>query len=113
MPKGWSGELSGFYTSRSQVDLQEVLDPAGQLSAGIGKNVFKNKVSLKLAVRDIFYTQWMKGLTYFDGADEYFKLTRDSRVATFSATWRFGKGSRTTRRNTGSAADEIQRVGAG
>ena len=93
--------------------MQEVLDPAGQLSAGIGKNVFKNKVSLKLAVRDIFYTQWMKGLTYFDGEDEYFKLTRDSRVATFSATWRFGKGSRTTRRNTGSAADEIQRVGAG
>ena len=113
LPKGWSGELSGFYNSRSQVDLQEVLDPAGQLSAGIGKNIFNNKVSLKLAVRDIFYTQWMKGLTYFDGADEYFKLTRDTRVATFSATWRFGKGARTTRRNTGSAADEIQRVGAG
>jgi len=113
LPKGWSGELSGFYTSRSQVDLQEVLDPAGQLSAGIGKNVLKNKLSLKLAVRDIFYTQWMKGMTYFDGADEYFKLTRDTRVATLSATWRFGKGARTARRNTGSAADEIQRVGAG
>ena len=113
LPKGWSGELSGFYTSRSQVDLQEVLDPAGQLSAGIGKNVLKNKVSLKLAVRDIFYTQWMKGMTYFEGADEYFKLTRDTRVVTFSATWRFGKGARTARRNTGSAADEIQRVGTG
>ena len=113
LPKGWSGELSGFYTSRSQVDLQEILDPAGQLSAGLGKNLLKNKVSLKLAVRDIFYTQWMKGMTYFEGADEYFKLTRDTRVATVSATWRFGKGARTTRRNTGSAADEIQRVGTG
>ena len=110
---GWSGELSGFYTSRSQVDLQEVLDPAGQLSAGLAKNVLQNKVTLKLAVRDIFYTQWMKGMTYFEGADEYFKLTRDTRVATLSATWRFGKGTRTSRRNTGSAADEIQRVGAG
>ena len=107
---GWSGELSGFYNSRSQQDLQEIVDPAGQLSAGIAKNLLANKVTLKLAVRDIFYTQWMKGLTYFDGADEYFKLTRDTRVATLSLNWRFGKGSRTSRRNTGAASEEIERA---
>ena len=70
--KDWAAELSGFYTSRSQHDIQEVVDPAGQLSAGISKTVLKNKGTLKLAVRDIFYTQWMKGLTQFTGATEYF-----------------------------------------
>jgi hypothetical protein len=107
---GWSGEVSGFYNSRSQQDLQEIVDPAGQLSAGVAKNILANKVTLKLAVRDIFYTQWMKGLTYFDGADEYFKLTRDTRVATLSLNWRFGKGSRIARRNTGAASEEIERA---
>ena len=111
--RGWSGELSGFYNSRSQQDLQEILDPSGQVSAGVAKTLWNNKATVKFAVRDIFYTQWMKGLTYFDGADEYFKLTRDSRVGTLSFTWRFGNGSRTTRRATGSAGEEIERVNSG
>jgi hypothetical protein len=110
---GWSGELSGFYNSRSQQDLQEIVDPAGQLSAGIAKTIWNNKATLKLAVRDIFYTQWMKGLTYFDGADEYFKLTRDTRVASLSFSWRFGNSNRNTRRTTGSADEEMERVNAG
>jgi iron complex outermembrane recepter protein len=111
--KGWSAELTGFYASKSQQDIQEIVDPAGQLSVGISKNIMKNKVVLKLAVRDIFYTQWMKGLTYFPGATEYFKLTRDTRVAALSFTWRFGKAFKTTKRSEGAAGEEIQRVGNG
>src|SRR5690606_10774558 len=63
--KGWSGELSGTYTSRSQNDIQEILDPTGQVSVGIAKTVLHNKGTVKLAFRDLFYTQWMKGNTYF------------------------------------------------
>jgi hypothetical protein len=111
--KGWGGEISGFYVSRSQADIQEIVDPAGQLSAGISKQVWKNKGTLKLAVRDIFYTQWMKGNTVFEGADEYFKLTRDTRVLSLAFTWRFGKAFKTTRRSQGAAGSEIERVGNG
>ena len=110
---GWSGEISGFYVSRSQNDIQEWVDPAGQLTAGIAKSVLKNKGTIKLSVRDIFYTQWMKGNTYFPQAHEYFKLTRDTRVATISFNWRFGKTFKSTKRSQGSANEEIQRVGNG
>ncbi len=113
LQKGWAGELSGAYTSRSQQDLQEIVDPAGQLTAGLSKSLWQNKGSLKLAVRDIFYTQWMKGLTYFDGADEYFKLTRDTRTVTLSFSWRFGKSFKTNSRSSGAADEEKQRVGTG
>lgn len=109
--KGWSGELTGVYTSRSQHDIQEIVDPAGQLSLGVAKQVLQQKGTLKLAVRDILYTQWMKGNTYFQQADEYFKLTRDTRVATLSFTWRFGKAYKTTRRSEGAAGEEKARVG--
>jgi hypothetical protein len=111
--KGWSGELTGFYNSTSQQDIQEIVDPAGQLSAGISKSVLQNKATLKLSVRDIFYTNWMKGLTNFTNATEYFKITRDTRAVTISFTWRFGKAFKTARRSEGSAKDEIQRVGNG
>jgi hypothetical protein len=111
--KGWSAELSGFYTSKSQNDIQEVVDPAGQLSLGVSKSVIKNKGMLKLAARDIFYTQWMKGLTHFQRATEYFKLTRDTRVVTLSFTYRFGRSFKAMKRSEGAAGEEIQRVGNG
>ncbi|HYK55957.1 MAG TPA: outer membrane beta-barrel protein, partial [Flavisolibacter sp.] len=111
--KGWSAELTGFYTSKSQNDIQEIVDPAGQVSVGVSKNVMKNKGVVKLAGRDIFYTQWMKGMSYFRGATEYFKLTRDTRVVAVSFTYRFGKAFKAARRSEGAAGEEIQRVGNG
>lgn len=111
--KDWTGELSGFYTSRSQHDIQEVVDPAGQLSIGISKMVLKGNGTIKFSMRDIFYTQWMKGLTQFTRATEYFKLTRDSRIATIAFTWRFGKAFKAARRSDGAAGEEMERVGNG
>lgn len=109
--KGWAAELSGFYIGRNQNDIQEVLDPTGQVSAGVSKQIMKNKGTLRLTVRDIFYTQDMEGWTYFQHVIEYFRLTRDSRVATISFTWRFGKAMKQTVKRTNGADEEINRVG--
>ncbi|HEX2606729.1 MAG TPA: outer membrane beta-barrel protein [Flavisolibacter sp.] len=109
--KGWAAELTGFYVTQSQQDIQEIVEPSGQVSAGLSKPVFKSKATLKFSVRDIFYTQAMKGFTTFQRATESFSFTRDTRVATLSLTWRFGKPFKAARRSSGSAADEIQRVG--
>jgi len=111
--KGWSGELSGFYVSQSQHDIQEVVEPAGQLSVGVSKTVLKNKGTVRLAARDLFHTQWMKGFTLFDGATEYFEMFRDTRVVTLALTYRFGKAFKAARRSGGAASDEMQRVGTG
>jgi outer membrane receptor protein involved in Fe transport len=109
----YMAELSGFYTSNARNDLQEVLYPTGQVSAGISRPVLKKKGSLKLSIRDIFYTQAMEGLTDFENAEEYFILKRDSRVINIAFTYRFGKPVKAVQRSRGSAADEIQRVGNG
>lgn len=111
--KKYSAELSGFYTTRARNDLQELLYPTGQLSLGVSRPVLKKKGTLKLAARDIFYTNAMEGLTSFAKATEYFKLRRDSRVINLSFTWRFGKAYKTSKRSSGSAADEMERVGNG
>lgn len=113
LKKGWSGEISGFYTSRSQSDIQEILDPAGQFSLGLAKTVLQSKGTIKLAVRDLFYTQWLKGNTSFISATEYFKITHDTRVVQLSFSYRFGKVFKSSKRSEGSAGDEIRRVGNG
>lgn len=109
--KGWTGELNAFYFSASQQDIQEVLDPYGQLSIGFGKTVFNGKGTVKLALRDLFYTNWMKGVSQFSTSTETFKITRDSRLAVLSFNWRFGKTFKAARRSEGAAGEELQRVG--
>jgi len=111
--KGWSAELSGQYTSRSQQDIQEIVDPAGQVALGVSKTLLKGRGTLRLTSRDLFYTQWMKGTTYFRGVEEWFKLTRDTRIATLNFQWRFGQNFRQNRRTRNAAETEVQRVGNG
>jgi len=107
--KGYTGELSGFYTTRARNDIQELLYPTGQVSAGLGKSVLKKKGTVKLSYRDIFYTNAMEGLTSFPDATEYFKLKRDSRVLTLSFTLRFGNSYKVSRHQEG-ASEEKERV---
>jgi hypothetical protein len=107
--KGWSAELTAFYTLREQ-ELQEVTYPTGQLSIGIARQVFKNKGTIKLTARDMLYTQKMEGFTNFKDATEYFIIKRDTRTASISFTFRFGKQIKTQERSKGGAEDEIRRV---
>ncbi|MDO6435669.1 TonB-dependent receptor [Flavitalea sp. BT771] len=107
--KGYTGELSGFYTTRSREDIQELLYPAGQVSTGMSKTVLKKKGTLKVSYRDIFYTGAMEGLTSFPDATEYFKMKRDSRVVSVAFTYRFGKSYKISRHLEG-ASEEKERA---
>ena len=111
--KGWSADLSGYYLSNSQIDLQEVLTPQGEMSAGVSKQVFKNRATIRLTIRDILYTQNYSGYSRFENSDEPFKVKWDSRVARVTFSWRFGKPMKQPKRSGGGADDEINRVGTG
>lgn len=106
-----NGEISGFYTTRNRNDLQELLSPTGQLSAGLAKTIFKGKGTVRLTGRDIFYTQSMEGVTDFPGAEEYFILWRDTQVLNVGLSYRFGKALKATKRSNGGASDEMNRAG--
>lgn len=62
---GWSAELSGVYTTRERDEGQALSLPIGQVSAGISKQLLNNKASVKLNVRDIFYTQQIREIQNF------------------------------------------------
>ncbi len=110
--KGWSAELSGWYRSKG-VEGQLMLDAMGACNVGIGKQVLKNKGTLKLNVRDIFYTQVAKGDINFKSTEAKFRNYRDSRVVNITFSYRFGKpmnGGNGPRRK--SSSEEQNRVKA-
>lgn len=111
--KGWAAELSGYYLSNSQIDLQESLTPQGELGAGLSKQILKTKGTLRLNIRDMFYTQNYSGYSKFQNSDEPFTVKWDSRVVRLTFNWRFGKAMKAIKRSGGGADDETNRVGTG
>ncbi len=112
--KGWSAELSGFYRTRG-IDGQIVINALGQMSGGISKQVMKGKGSVRLVFRDLLYSNRVSGDIIFKQTEAHFNNRRDSRVAGFTFTYRFGKpikGPANSKRN-GGAQEEKNRVKSG
>lgn len=112
--KGWSAELSGWYRTKG-VEGQILINDMGAASAGIAKQVLKNKGTVKLNVRDIFYTQQASGDINFKNTLAHFRNSRDSRVMNLSFVYRFGKPVKDARqrKSNGGAGDEQNRVKMG
>ena len=108
--KKWSAELSGFYLN-GENEGQIMVKQLAQLNIGVQKKVLKDKGTLKFAVSDLIKTMNAKGDIDFKGTYARFEQQRDSRVATLTFTYRFGKpikGLKT--RKSGGAGDEQDRV---
>lgn len=114
LSKTWTAELSGFFRS-SGVEGVILIKPMGMLAVGISKQVMKNQGTIRLNVRDIFYTQRTKGSSKYGNVDARFYEERDSRVVNLGFSYRFSKGkvSNQRKRTNGSANDEQNRVGVG
>jgi len=112
--KGWSAELSGWYRT-SGIEGQIYVQPMGQSTVAIAKQIMKEKASLKLGLRDIFYTQQVRGTIDFQQTQATFHNTRDSRQLSLTFNYRFGqaiKGARNNR-HSGGADDESNRLKKG
>jgi iron complex outermembrane recepter protein len=110
LKKGWSAELSGFYRSPG-IEGQIRIFGLGQMNVGVAKQILKNKGTLKLNIRDILYTMPANGSINFQRTEATFAQRRDSRVATVSFVYRFGKPIKgSQKRKTGGAGSEQQRV---
>jgi hypothetical protein len=111
--KGWSGEISGWYRSKAAEGLL-VANPMWAANSAITKQILKKKGSVKLGVRDIFYTQQFSGYARYADVDVDISSRRDSRQFNLSFTYRFGKTNiAPARKKTGGASDEQNRVNTG
>ncbi|MCY7350569.1 MAG: TonB-dependent receptor [Cytophagaceae bacterium] len=100
--KNWSAELGGFYTNGF---LEGILvgKPMGQISAGVQRQLWNKKASIRLNVRDIFWTQYFRGSVRYQNLDVFIKSRWENRVANLTFSYRFGntKVQAARRRSTG------------
>lgn len=110
--KGWSAELVGVYRAAEAYGFMDV-EPIWFASTGVQKQLWDKKASLKLNVSDVFFTNKTTGTTFTNTYTETFNQSRDSRVATLSFNYRFGKQQvAPARRRTGGAEEEKSRAGS-
>lgn len=89
LPKDFSVELSGQYTGALQYGIMQ-LKPQGNVDIGLKKNLFKNKLTLKLNASDMFYTSVTRVASTFDNQNFTFKQYADTRRVRFTITYNFG-----------------------
>ncbi|MES2733271.1 MAG: TonB-dependent receptor [Bacteroidota bacterium] len=104
--KGWSAELTGYYSTKALAG-QRVTDPRYRVGAAIQKKVLKEKGSVRLVMEDIFHSWQQNDRTVsLRQADAYHINQSDTRRIGLAFTYRFGKETFARKRHhTDNAAD--------
>ncbi|MDF2187024.1 TonB-dependent receptor [Paraflavitalea sp. CAU 1676] len=112
--KGWTGELSGFYTAPSVWQGTFKSIGMGGLDGGISKNVLKDKATIKVVVTDMFKTMKWKGTS--DYANQYTRANGnwESRQFKLNFSYRFGSAQvKAARQRKTGLEDENKRANSG
>jgi iron complex outermembrane receptor protein len=107
--KGWSAELSGFYRSKG-IEGQLVANSMWQATSAVQKMVLKNKGTVKFSFSDMFYTQKFSGKVDYQDIDVKIHSVNDSRRATLTFLYRFGKPIQNQQKKKSGGLDEESRV---
>jgi iron complex outermembrane recepter protein len=107
-----SAELAGSYHTRI-LSGQFLIIPVGQVRVGLAYKILKEKGSIKFNLSDAFYTAQPGGdIRNIANSKANWVSKMDSRVATFSFSYRFSKGKALNERQSGASDEEKQRVNA-
>ncbi|RZL12609.1 MAG: TonB-dependent receptor [Hymenobacter sp.] len=112
LPRGWVAEVNGFYESREVFHFQ-VIQPRGQVTAGVQKSLWNKQATLRLNVADIFYTVPTRVASTYNNFTEDYYRREDTRVVTAAFSYRFGNGKVAAARRRAAGADEELRRAAG
>ncbi|MEI9807495.1 MAG: TonB-dependent receptor [Bacteroidota bacterium] len=111
--KGWNAEISGWYRTKGAEGLL-VVSNMGAVNTALSKQVLKKKGTVKVGLRDVFYTQQFKGYAKYSDVDVNLAGKRDTRQVNLSFTYRFGKTNiAPERKRRSGASDEQNRVNSG
>jgi outer membrane receptor protein involved in Fe transport len=111
--KTLTAELSGWFRTAGIEGVFEAKQ-MGALNVGLSQNIWKDKGTLRLTVRDILYTQKFRAISKYGNVDVNISERNDSRVATLGFTYRFSKGKANgPKKRANSSSDEQNRVGGG
>jgi iron complex outermembrane receptor protein len=108
LKKGWKTELSAWYQS-PMVYTIFVIRPSGDVSIGVSKNFFKNKLRFTLNAGDLFYTNTQRVTVDFDNQHLSARHAFDTRVVYVRLRYNFGNSSAAKKSQFKNAADDLQK----
>lgn len=111
LPKGWTFEVSGWYSSPSVWAGVFQTNAMGSLDLGLQKTIMKEKGTIRISATDVLFTSPWVGINRFGGLYMDARGSWESRLIKFNFTYNFGntqmKANRS--RDTGSE-DEAKRL---
>ncbi|PKV49084.1 outer membrane receptor protein involved in Fe transport [Aquimarina sp. MAR_2010_214] len=108
--KGYRLQVNAFYLFPNYATVTKI-ETISAVSLGFQKNILKDKATLRFNFNDIFWNQYPTGRTRFGSLDDTFTSYRDTRFATLSFTWRFGKQTvQPQRRRQSEIQNELNRA---
>ncbi|MEL6863482.1 MAG: TonB-dependent receptor [Bacteroidota bacterium] len=114
LPKGFTGEISGYFSGPGIWGGVFEYESNWSLNAGLQRRFLEDRLNVKISVSDIFYQTGWDGVSRFDGLVSFGSGRWDSRRFTISANYRFGNQNvkKSRKRSTG-MEDEASRVSSG
>jgi iron complex outermembrane recepter protein len=109
--KTYTAELSGFFNAPTIYQGSFKGKSMYSIDAGLSKQVFQNKATLKASVSDVFHTMKFRGTADFAGQLTNVTSRWESQQFKLSFNFRFGNnGVKPARQRTTGAEDETKRV---
>ena len=109
--KTWTVELTGFYNAPTVYQGTIKANSLWSLDAGIQKQVFKGKGTIKTSVSDFLHTLKFSGVSEFAGQRSEIGSRWESRQFKLNFVYRFGSNQVKAARQRGTGADdEMKRV---
>ena len=108
---GWKAELSGWFNGPGIWGGTFETKAMGAVNVGAQKKLFDDKLRLRVAVDDLFFTSGWRGFSEFGGTSFDGGGNWDSRRASLSLTYNFGNDKVKVRQRSTGLEDAAGRVG--
>jgi iron complex outermembrane recepter protein len=111
LPKGLKMEISGWFSTPSVWGGTYLAKSLGSLDIAVQKKLFKDKISARLAVNDVFFTSFWRGNTQFGDLKINGRGGWESRNIRLNLSYNFGnKQVKSARNRTTGLEDEKGRI---
>ena len=99
LPRNWKLEISGWFSTPSVWGGTYLAKSLGSLDIAVQKKIFKDKISARLAVNDVFFTSFWRGNTQFGDLKINGRGGWESRNIRLNLSYNFGNNQVKSARN--------------
>ncbi len=112
LPKGFKGEISGWYGGPGVWGGVFKYDSSWSLNLGLQKKFLNDQLNVRVSANDIFYESGWSGQSQFDGLTSTGRGNWDSRRVSLSLSYNFGNQKVKSRKRKTGIEEESKRVGS-